>query len=176
MRLHGHDDPSPLPTEVTFIKKSLPKKKSAFCAHLVSTVDPVLAAKRAGYTKNPVRAADRLMAEPEVLEEVRRIASERESALSALCGAGYSRLAFGSVADAVSLLFMDDPTPEQLREMDLFLVSEIKKPKDGMLEIKFADRLKALEKLEQGSRGSGACDLFDAIGQGAKAVSEFEQP
>lgn len=176
MCLHGHDDPSPLSTEVTFIKKSLPKRKAAFCAYLVSTGDPVLAAKRAGYTQNPARAAERLMADAQVLEEARCIASEREAAMSALCSVGYQRLAFGSVADAVSLLFMENPTPEQLHEMDLFLVSEIKKPKDGMLEIKFADRLKALEKLEQGSRGSGACDLFDAIGQGAKAVSELEQP
>ena len=33
--------------------------------------------------------------------------------------------------------------------MDLFNISEIKKPKDGAMEIKFFDRIKALEKLEQ---------------------------
>ena len=35
--------------------------------------------------------------------------------------------------------------------MDLFLVSEIKRPKDGSMEIKFFDRLKALEKLTDDS-------------------------
>ena len=51
--------------------------------------------------------------------------------------AGYYRLAFGNIADAVSLLFEENPTRERLGEMDLFLVSEIKRPKDGTMEIKF---------------------------------------
>ena len=55
--------------------------------------------------------------------------------------------------------------------MDLFLVSEIKRPKDGSMEIKFFDRLKALEKLESRSESEdGAKDLFDAINRSAKAV------
>ena len=33
--------------------------------------------------------------------------------------------------------------------MNLFNIAEIKKPRDGALEIKFFDRLRALEKLEQ---------------------------
>ena len=48
--------------------------------------------------------------------------------------------------------------------MDLFLVSEIKRPKDGSMEIKFFDRLKALEKLGAGGEHeTGAKQLFDAI-------------
>lgn len=61
---------------------------------------------------------------------------------------GYERLAFGSTADAFKLLMGDSP-PELLAEnMDLFNVAEIKKPKDGAMEIKFFDRIKALEHLE----------------------------
>ena len=83
---------------------------------------------------------------------------------------------FGNISDAVSLLYIERPTAEQLKAMDLFMISEIKKPKDGMLEIKFFDRLKALEKLESKSGAdAGVSNLFDAIGQGAKAVSEIEQ-
>ena len=55
------------------------------------------------------------------------------------------------------------------------MVSEIKRPKDGSMEIKFFDRLKALEKLESKSQeNSGAESLFDAINNGAKAVGRDE--
>ena len=100
----------------------------------------------------------------------------RKRVLPQLAAAGYYRMAFGGVADALKLLYTENPTDEQLSEMDLFMISEIKKPKDGMLEIKFFDRLKALEKLESKSEAdAGVSNLFDAIGQGAKAVSEIEQ-
>ena len=52
------------------------------------------------------------------------------------------------VSDAVRLMFAQDPDAEQLRGLDLFNVAEIKRPKDGALEIRFFDRIKALEKLE----------------------------
>ena len=48
---------------------------------------------------------------------------------------------------AISLLFMENPSVDKLKTMDLFSVAEIKRPKDGAMEIKFFDRLKALEKL-----------------------------
>ena len=80
-------------------------------------------------------------------------------------------MAFGGVADALKLLYTENPTDEQLSEMDLFMISEIKKPKDGMLEIKFFDRLKALEKLgSQQENSAGVSGLFDAIGRGAKTL------
>ncbi|MEE0956719.1 MAG: terminase small subunit [Ruminococcus sp.] len=161
--------------EVEFIKKRLQKKQAAFCGYLVSTGDPVTAARRAGFEKNPEQAAEELLCCATVLEEVQRLTEQREKTFAKLASAGYRRLAFGSIADAVSLLFTEQPTLRQLQEMDLFLVSEIKKPKDGMLEIKFFDRLKALEKLAQGDcEQGGVADLFDAIGHSAKAVSGVE--
>ena len=54
---------------------------------------------------------------------------------------GFERLAFGSVTDAVRLLF-EEGTTSSLEGMDLFNVSEIKRLKGGGMEIKFADRLK----------------------------------
>ena len=95
----------------------------------------------------------------------------RKRVLPQLAAAGYYRMAFGGVADALKLLYTENPTDEQLSEMDLFMISEIKKPKDGMLEIKFFDRLKALEKLGcQQENSSGVSGLFDAIGRGAKTL------
>lgn len=84
---------------------------------------------------------------------------------------GYQKLAFGNIDDAVSLLYMENPSRAELSKMDLFLVSEIKRPKDGSMEIKFFDRLKALEKLESRQEEDNSVqNLFDAIEQGAKAV------
>lgn len=91
--------------------------------------------------------------------------------MSGLAEAGYYRLAFGGVSDAMQLLYTDKPSAQQLKEMDLFMISEIKKPKDGMLEIKFFDRLKALEKLGAPPQdAAGVAGLFDAIGKGAQAA------
>ena len=60
---------------------------------------------------------------------------------------GYERLAFGSIADSIKLLYMENPQAEMLEKMDLYMISEIKRPKEGAMEIKFFDRLKALEKI-----------------------------
>lgn len=63
---------------------------------------------------------------------------------------GLRRLAFGEIQDAVSLLFeSDEGIIEKLPELDLFNISEIKRVKGGGMEIKFFDRLKALDKLGQ---------------------------
>ncbi|HCA04687.1 MAG TPA: hypothetical protein DEO32_02185 [Ruminococcaceae bacterium] len=158
-----------------FIKK-LTGRQEEFCRGFVCTGDPAFSAKRAGYEKNSAAAAEKLMTNPEVLAEISRLTKEREKVFASLASLGYQRLAFGNISDAVSLLYLENPSAEQLEKMDLFMISEIKKPKDGMIEIKFFDRLKALEKLENtSSSGDGVKDLFDAIGQGAKAVSDIEQ-
>lgn len=61
---------------------------------------------------------------------------------------GLRRLAFGDIQDAVTLLFeSDENILNMLPGLDLFNISEIKRPKGGGMEIKFFDRIKALEKL-----------------------------
>ena len=63
--------------------------------------------------------------------------------------AGLERLAFGRINDAVELVFAEEVTPAKIRQADLYNVSEIKKIKGGGVEIKFFDRQKALERLEE---------------------------
>lgn len=61
---------------------------------------------------------------------------------------GLRHLAFGEIQDAVRLLYApEEQILPALGEMDFFNISEIKRPKGGGMEIKFFDRLKALEKL-----------------------------
>lgn len=85
------------------------------------------------------------------------------------------RLAFGCVSDAIKLLYCEDTEKESIEQMDLFNISEIKRKKGGDIEIKFFDRLKALEKLQQ------LCDekdiisgasLYSAIAASASALKE----
>jgi hypothetical protein len=61
---------------------------------------------------------------------------------------GYRRLAFGSCNDALKLLFLEEPTAEQLARLDIFSVSDIKRPRGGGMEIKFFNRWEAMLRLE----------------------------
>jgi len=80
---------------------------------------------------------------------------------------GYRRLALGSSNDALKLLFLEEPTGEELAGLDLFNVSDIKRPKNGGMEIKFFDRCQALTRLEAMSQAAegmdGAKHFYDAL-------------
>ncbi|WP_312643397.1 terminase small subunit [Hydrogenoanaerobacterium sp.] len=81
--------------------------------------------------------------------------------------AGLHRLAFGSIADAVKLLFFEDaPTTDELTELDLFHIAELKRGKNGV-EVKFFDRFKAMELLaglaEDKSKEEDALPFYQAI-------------
>ncbi len=63
---------------------------------------------------------------------------------------GLTNLAVGDVSDAVSLLFLsEEEILQKLPKLNLFNISEIKRVKGGGMEIKFFDRLKAFEKLNE---------------------------
>ena len=84
---------------------------------------------------------------------------------------GFHRLAFGGIHDAVRLLFCEEVNPRTLKNMDLFAVSEIRRPKNGGMEIRFFDRIEALRLLsELEASGSGAQALLSAIESGAAAL------
>lgn len=130
-----------------------------------------MAAKRAGYAKNAETVGEKLLCRNDIADEIENLSKQREKTLANMASVGYQRLAFGNISDAVSLLYMENPSQADLGTMDLFLVSEIKRPKDGSMEIKFFDRLKALEKLEKNNIAENdAKSLFEAISESAKAV------
>lgn len=130
------------------------------------------AAARSGYTLNPKSAATKLLSRKEIAEEIANVSAMQRPAQSE-AAAGYKRLAFGSAADALSLIFCEEaPTKEELAAMDLFNVAEIKRPKGGGLEIKFFDRLKPLERLAEISEAetSTAMPFYEALNTSAKAL------
>lgn len=86
---------------------------------------------------------------------------------------GLKRLAFGEIKDAIYLLFADEnEITEKLPDLDLFNISEIKRPKGGGMEIKFFDRIKALEKLRdiKNESSSQPLSFYKALEEGAKGV------
>ena len=154
-------------------KKSggLTAREKTFCSCFVSCGSADEAAYCAGFVKNPKRSGEELLCREDIAQEIKRLGKCRAGSLSEIAAVGYRRLAFGKISDAVSLLYMENPSREQLEHMDLFMVSEIKRPKDGSMEIKFFDRLKALERLTDDSeRENGAAPFYDAIARGAEAL------
>ena len=69
-----------------------------------------------------------------------------------------AELAFGKANDCVRLALEDEPPVDQL---DLSLLSEVKRNEKGTVEIKLIDRLRALEQLAQAAGGDdGEMDAF----------------
>jgi hypothetical protein len=91
---------------------------------------------------------------------------------------GLRRLAFGRNNDAAALAFTENVTPEMIEQADLFGVSELKVGK-GVVEIKFFDRIKALDLLNAAEKEEGSStaaeELLGAIyGSGGDLGGEEE--
>jgi len=137
----------------------------AFCRAYLRTMDPERAAAEAGYGDGFARLA----AEPvqRRLEQMREAAVgqlRREDVLRRL-----AQLAFGQANDGVKLALLGREA--ETERMDLSAVSEIKVTDKGGVEIKFVDRVKALESLcgllETGSGGQGAEELYRVLAAAA---------
>lgn len=139
-----------------------------FCRLVADGYSPQDAASRAEMP-NPKRTADKLMQRNDIRECIRLFAKE-DSICSA--SAGYRRLAFGSIADAVRLC-LGQCDGEDIERLDLFCVQELKCTEKGV-EIKFFDRIKALERLGELSGGDSdsALPFYRALEQGARALEE----
>lgn len=156
-------------------QKGLTKREKEFCRQYICFGSAKSAAVAAGYRNNPEGKGEELLCREDIMAEVCRLCALKKQTEAQLARTGYRRLAFGSIADAVSLLYMESPTTAQLEKMDLFSVAEIKRPKDGSMEIKFFDRLKALEKLSAGeAEDKEVSPVYEAIRQGALALNSSE--
>lgn len=147
-----------------FIDSKLKDREKQFCACYAETGDARLSARLAGYRLNSRARGIRLLSRDDIRCEIENLIKEKEKLAKRLAMLGYRRLAFGDTGDCVSLICSGNVTEQDLTEMDFFMISEIKKPKDGALEVKFFDRIKALEKLENACDDTSAKSLFDAIG------------
>jgi hypothetical protein len=151
----------------------LSEKEKLFCSHYAATGSAREAAARAGYVLLPEKQGLRLLENAKIHREIERLQKRRtqqDYKGRALCG--YERLAFGGVADDVKLLLTAVPELGDVENMDLFCVSEIKRVKGGGMEIKFFDRLKALELLETlgSTDDSEQSPLYRALEQGVRSL------
>lgn len=146
--------------------KKLNKKEKAFCRSFLDTGSISEAEKISGIKDGGV-----LFGNEDIVQEIERLSKLQCQSLNVLARAGLKRLAMGGISDAVSLIYMDKPDREKLRDMDLFMISEIRRQKDGHMEIKFFDRFKALDKLIQNSEtADSSVPFYDALMIGAKSL------
>lgn len=158
-------------------ERKLTKKELDFCRIYVRLRNPKEAAIRAGYEILPEYRAISLLSKKEIRQKITELEKE-VTADENLISAGLQRLAFGSCTDAVKLILSanQDTTPD-IDSLDLFNVSEIKFTCGKGMEIKFFDRLKALEKLSENSQSgndTGALSFYEALERSATKLTESE--
>lgn len=128
------------------------QREALFCRNCALLGSAKEAATLAGY---PAKSLDKTLRALLAREEIREKIAEELRALSGeairgLALRGLCRIAFGGVSDAVKLAYLEEaPSPGVLSGMDLFALSELRRPKSGGCEIRFYDRIKALELLLQ---------------------------
>lgn len=151
--------------------KKLTEGEEMFCRAFLDTRNAREAAARAGY-RSPLKQGVKLMAGEEVAKELDRLL-HREPCTDEVTQ-GLRRVAFGSVADGVRLaLSAGEVTAGELENMDLFNLSELKFSKGGVVEVKFYDRMEALDRLyrvaqEQKQNGD---PFYHAMELGARALA-----
>lgn len=126
-------------------------QKRKFAAAYLRTMDPWRAAAEAGLTDGTAALRDRDVRK--LLDRMREDMNSqicREDAVRRLC-----ELAFGRANDTVRLA-LDRET--DIEKLDLAAAAELKTKGDGTIEVKFIDRVRALEAL---------CSLLDQEADGA---------
>ena len=149
---------------------ALTQKEKDFCRFYCICKNHREAAAKAGFVF-PERAGLKLLEKDGVRDEIAMLSQDFKRMSDA--ADGLRRIAFGSVTDAVKLFLLNGEVPE-LENLDLFSVSEIKLQKTGATEIKFYDRIKALEALASigETRAEDSAPFIDAILKGAEAIGD----
>ena len=158
------------------------EKEKLFCALYAKSLDLKQAAYKAGYKRNSEKNALKLTERKDIKAEIKRLLSKESANNTSFAAAGLKRLAFGSVEDALKLIFADREQIDEefLKGLDLFNVSKIKFQKTGAIEIEFADRLKALNllsDLSSAEESDSALPFYKALEKSAQQLREsgFEQ-
>ena len=148
------------------------QREKEFCRLMTVYADPIRAAREAGY-KHPENAWSELSAREEIVGEIRRRCENIRSIYESTAVCGLYRLAYGGVSDALTFINREIIREEDLRALDLRNVSEIKRTDKGV-EIKFCDRMKAVDKLQEilgaSAESGGGSGLLDAILLSAEAL------
>lgn len=157
--------------------KKLSQRQEDFCRLYLGCFSAGDAARLAGFpAKGSEKAGLRLLSRPEIQN---RLTLLRRKEVTGDLRANALRLLFhlssGGCGDALRLLTMEDTElRNEADALDLCAVAEIKRAKGGT-EIKFIDRVKALETVcrlcDEAEGGSGAADLIRAVENSARSES-----
>ena len=131
-------------------RRTIRPQERCFCIWYAMLCNVQEAALHAGYPQEEALERGVLLLQRadcrELIQSVLKSLSLRSPIPQVL--AGLERLAFGSCNDAAKLIFSpDNLSPEDLAKLDLFNVTEIKRDKNGGVEIKLCDRQKAMEQM-----------------------------
>jgi Terminase small subunit. len=139
------------------------EQRRLFCRAFLQTMNPERAAAAARVKDGYVMLRDRTVQTR--LEEMREAVGAqilREDAIRRLC-----ELAFGRANDAVRLALSREEAGVEMEKLDLSAVAEFKATDKGGVEIKFIDRVRALEVLcgllSGNSGNTGANEFFQAL-------------
>ena len=152
----------------------LTQRERQFCYNYVSTGNIKDSALMAGYKISPEMFGTKLLLRDDINKNLDILYEQKKKNLIYKAFNGYERLAFGDTSDAIKLICAEDLSFKNIEKMNLFNISEIKKPKEGSMEIKFFDRLKALEKLHQLNlfEEKNESNFYNAIERGVKAFND----
>lgn len=145
-----------------------------FCLYYRRYGDSTIAAKKVGIFENPELSGLRLLSDKKTVKTLKKLESAVD--IKSLVRCGLERIALGDSCDCAKLVTDELSTCEGL---DLYMISEIKKPKGGGIELKLFSRIDALEKLLEldsvSAKTSTAESFFNALSDGAKALSLAEE-
>ena len=152
------------------------QREKDFCRLMAIYGEPERAARMAGY-KHPADQWQKLLCREDIAAQIRTNAQSLRAVYEDTAVCGLYRLSFGKPSEAIRLLYREDPSDEELDALDLSSVAEIKRTKDKSVEIKFFDRIKAADKLNEAlnstkeiSSGGG---LLEAMRLSAQALGRI---
>lgn len=162
-------------------------KEEMFCYFFIRLRNSKEAAIKAGFSQIFAEStAAKLLSRADIAQHIDElVAKEKKSKLEQAAIAGLERLAFGSSNDSVSIAFLnvemlgDLSLEEKLAALDLYNISEFKRPKENTVEIKFFDRFRALEKLLELATASNGSEtlrgLYSALENSARQIQDDRQ-
>lgn len=157
-------------------QETLTAREQLFCSYQALLGEPFEAARRAGYARSRLdKTMGELLGRKDIRLQTDRMYGYWHYGMGNAALTGLARVALGNVTDVARLVADEKLTAEELEKLDLFAVSEVRRRKDGTLEVKMVDRIAALRLLLEythrtRSGEDGMQQLTDALDRAAQAA------
>lgn len=128
----------------------LSEKETLFCRHYCNCLNPKESAIKAGYpAQKAEKIAEKLLSKKEISSLIKSLENKnQQDKIYNLFIIALKRMILYRSNDTIKLLTKaTEISKEEIENLDLFNICEIKKLKDGSFEFKFIDRIKAIETL-----------------------------